>query len=108
MIKKESSVEQINQAELLKQKLEDEKKNKVKATVKKLFLQTKVGCQKAICFNQFCIKNPFARQKLTFPNDAERLKVTLKYCQEAQDPFALLCSDSTSVGRNNFDQATEK
>ena len=65
---------------LQKEKEDEVKKNKVKATVKKLFMQTKVGCQKAICFNQYCIKNPFAKSLLAFSNDNERLKETLKFC----------------------------
>lgn len=38
---------------------EEERKRKVKATIKNLFVQMKTGCEKDICFNKYCWKNPF-------------------------------------------------
>jgi len=38
-----------------------DRKNKVKATIMKLFTQTKVGCKKDVCYNQYCWKNLFCK-----------------------------------------------
>ena len=48
------------QADRIRQQ-EEERKRKIKASIMKLFLQTKQGCAKELCFNQFCFKNPFGK-----------------------------------------------
>jgi len=45
-----------------KQALEEERKRKVKAAIKQFFQQTKMGCSKDICFNQWCFKNPIGKR----------------------------------------------
>jgi predicted RNA binding protein with dsRBD fold (UPF0201 family) len=40
---------------------DEERQQKVKKAIKDLFVQMKTGCKKDICFNEYCVKNPFRK-----------------------------------------------
>ena len=67
-ISKKEGVEESNADEMerviaaqKKVKEEEERKNKVKTTIVRLFKQMKDGCRKDICFDQYCAKNPLCK-----------------------------------------------
>ncbi len=45
----------------IKQNMEEDPKTKLKVAVTKLFAQMKQGCKKDICFNKYCMKNPYCK-----------------------------------------------
>ena len=106
--------------ELEKAAAEEEKKLKIRATVKRLFTQIKSGCKKDICFNLNCKKNPLCKRaftysriqnieqaKLVFISDQETLNETIKLCNDAVDPYTLICSESDSMNAKQLEEANE-
>lgn len=64
--------ESVTSAEIqLKNQKDQEKQNKLKTLMFKLIGQIKKGCNKDICFQKFCSKNPLCKlcssQELVFP-----------------------------------------
>jgi hypothetical protein len=74
-----------------------------------------------VCFNKFCIKNPFSKfnfsRTIKIIDRDELSKFTdnrtiLGYCTKVllktKDPEGLVCSDSISINEDNLDSMTDE
>lgn len=90
-------------------KLVEENRKRLKQIALRLFRQLKFGCKKALCMNENCHSNLYARTKFVcLKTDAEILAHAMRLIKGGQaDTDKLLCSDITSVQADNLDTFNE-
>jgi hypothetical protein len=86
----------------------EKRKKQVQQCAVRLFKQIKTGCNKDICFNKYCRKNPYWRDELAeFQDDRAILLHLTKMLFKTRDPEELMCSNTTSLGTTNLDDMSD-
>lgn len=89
------------------QDLVEKRKKKLQECAVKIFKQIKNGCSKDICFSTYCKKNPYCKHELEqFKEDKQILAHLFKVLLKTKDPEDLICSDTVTINRENYDKMT--
>lgn len=86
----------------------EKRKKQVQQCAVRLFKQIKTGCNKDICFNKYCRKNPYCREELAeFKDDKSILLHLTKTLFKTRDPETLMCSNTVSLNASNLDETPD-
>jgi hypothetical protein len=88
--------------------LVEKRRKQVQQCAVKLFKQIKMGCNKDLCFNQYCKKNPHCKaEMIKFKDDKAILLHLTKVLFNTSDPEDLICSDSNSINISNIESFSD-
>lgn len=87
----------------------EKRRKQVQQCAVRLFKQIKAGCNKDICFNKYCRKNPYCKDELAeFQDDKAILLHLTKTLRKTKDPEDLMCSNTVSLGAANLEEKSDQ